>query len=76
MAFFCCQSFFQIESAATGCPISSHSLTICVDWDGLRDHLRDVALHDIFKLGAFAAASEFCEWVQFGIDVYIPHRKY
>ena len=29
-----------------------------------------------FKLGAFAAASEFCERVQVGIDVYIPHRKY
>ena len=27
-------------------------------------------------LGASAAASEFCEWVQVGIDVYIPHRKY
>ena len=22
------------------------------------------------------AASEFCEWVQVGIDVYIPHRKH
>ena len=30
----------------------------------------------IFKLGASAATSEFCEWVQVGIDVYIPHRKY
>ena len=28
------------------------------------------------KLTAFAAASEFYEWVQVGIDVYIPHRKY
>ena len=46
------------------------------DWNGLRDHLRDVPWEDIFKLGASAAASEFCEWVQFGIDVYIPHRKY
>ena len=46
------------------------------DWDGLHDHLRDVPWEDIFKLGAFAAASEFCEWVQVGIDVYIPHRKY
>ena len=46
------------------------------DWDGLRDHLRDVPWEDIFKLGASAAASEFCEWVQVGIDVYIPHRKY
>ena len=46
------------------------------DWDGLRDHLRDVPWEDIFKLGASAAASEFCESVQVGIDVYIPHRKY
>ena len=33
------------------------------DWDGLCDHLRDVPWEDIFKLGASAAASEFCEWV-------------
>ena len=46
------------------------------DWDGLRDHLRDVPWEDIFKLGASAAASEFCEWVQVGIDVCLPHRKY
>ena len=46
------------------------------DWDGLRDHLRDVPWEDIFKLSASAVASEFCEWVQVGIDVYIPHRKY
>ena len=25
---------------------------------------------------ASAAASEVCEWVQVGIDVYVPHRKY
>ena len=46
------------------------------DWDGLRDHLKDVPWEDIFKLGASAAASEFCEWIQVGIDVYIPHGKY
>ena len=46
------------------------------DWDGLCDHLRDVPWEDIFKLGASTAASEFCEWVQVGINVYIPHRKY
>ena len=46
------------------------------DWDGLHDHLRDVTWEDIFKLSASAAASEFCEWVQVGIDVYIPHCKY
>ena len=45
------------------------------DWDGLRDHLRDVPWENIFKFGASTAASEFCEWVQVGIDVYIPHRK-
>ena len=46
------------------------------DWDGLRDHLRDAPWEDIFKLGAPAPAREFCEWVQVGIYVYIPHRKH
>ena len=46
------------------------------DWDSLCDHLRDVPWEDIFQLDASSAASEFCEWVQIGIDVYIPHRKY
>ena len=45
------------------------------DWDGLRDHLRDVPWEHIFKLSA-SAASEFCEWVRVEIDAYIPHRKY
>ena len=48
----------------------------CANRDGLRDHLRDVPWEDIYKLGASAAAREFCEWVQVGTDVYIPHRKY
>ena len=46
------------------------------DWGGLRDYLRDVPWEDIVKLGASAAASEFYEWLQVGIDVYITHRKY
>ena len=46
------------------------------DRDGLCDHLRDVPWEDIFELSASAAAREFCEWVQVGIDVYIPHTKY
>ena len=46
------------------------------DWDGLHDHLRDVPWEDIFKLSASAATKEFCEWVQVGIDVYIPNCKY
>ena len=51
-------------------------MTSRADWDVLRDHLRDIPWEDIFKLSASAAASEFCEWVQVGIDEYIPHRKY
>ena len=48
------------------------------DWDCLHDHLRDFSWEDIFKLDASAAAIEFCEWVQVGIDVYNqkPHSKY
>ena len=42
-----------------------------IAYDYFRDHLRDVPWEDIFKLGASAAASEFCEWVQVRIDVYI-----
>ena len=30
----------------------------------------------MIKLGASAAASEFCEWVQIGINAYIAHCKY
>ena len=29
-------------------------------------------MEDIFKLSAYAAASEFCEWVQVVTDVYVP----
>ena len=46
------------------------------DWDSLCDHFGDVPSEDIFKLSGSGASSEFCEWVQIGIDVYIPHRKY
>ena len=38
--------------------------------------MRDVPWEDIFKLSASAAASEFYEWIQVGIDVFIPHRRY
>ena len=50
------------------CVAYDHSRT---DWDGLRDHFRDVPWEDVFKLSASAAASEFCELVQVGIDIYI-----
>ena len=35
--------------------------------------MRDIQREDIFKHSVFAATSEFCEWVQFGIDVYVTH---
>ena len=38
--------------------------------------MRDVLWDNIFKLGASTAASEFCERVQVGTDVYIPPQKY
>ena len=47
------------------------------DLDGLCDCLRDfswrISLNSVLLC---AAASEFCKWVQVGIDVYIPHHKY
>ena len=46
------------------------------DWDGLHDHLRDIPWNDLFKLSASCAASQFCEWVQVGIDLYISHCMY
>ena len=46
------------------------------DWDGLKDHLRDVLWLDIFKHGDICAAKEIPEWVVIGIDCYIPHRKF
>ena len=42
----------------------------------VRDDLGDDPWEDIFKLSPSVAVSEFCEWVQVGIDVYIPHQKY
>ena len=30
----------------------------------------------IWDISASAAAREFCEWVQLGIHVWIPHHKY
>ena len=48
----------------------------CANWVGLCDHLRDVPWEDIFEFSASVAATEFYEWVQVGIDVYIPHCKY
>ena len=47
----------------------------CADLDGLHDHLGDVWWEQIFEFSASAATSEFCEWVQVEINVYILHCK-
>ena len=74
----CCFSFHWLSIIfTTGCPVSLHCLWLfscCLrrsSWS-----LRDIPWEDIFKLSASTAASEFCEWGQVGIDVYIPHQKY
>ena len=46
------------------------------DLDVLCDPWKDVSREDIVKLSASASAGEFCQKVQVGIDVYIPHCKY
>ena len=33
------------------------------DWDGFRDHLRDVLWNNIYNYGASRAACEFSEWL-------------
>ena len=37
--------------------------------------MRDVPCDGILKLSVFAAGTEFCEWVQVGIDVCYPSSK-
>ena len=46
------------------------------DWDGLRDYLRDVPWIDIFRHNANYAAKEITDWIDIGIDCFIPHRKF
>ena len=38
--------------------------------------IREMFHGSIFNFSVSAAANKFSEWVQVGIDVYIPHRKY
>ena len=54
------------QDALFHCIAYGYSHTDCC---GLKNHLRDVSWEDIFTVGASAAASEFCEWVQVGIKL-------
>ena len=59
---------------------STH-LPMCLSLETLTSIIRTglpilVELIDLVFCYNFSAASEFCVWVQVGIDVYIPHRKY
>ena len=47
--------------------------SVCkADWDRPRSHLRDVPWLDILKHDATYAAKEITEWVEIGIDCYVP----
>ena len=74
-----------IISFSVGCPLNSNwdAAFHCkaydyspADWDSFCDNLRDVPREDVFKASASAVASDFCEWFQVEIDVYIPDSKY
>ena len=46
------------------------------DWDSFRDLLRDAPWSDIFALPVELCAAEVSDWIQTGIDAFVPHRKY
>ena len=58
--------------SASGVPYKSQNSPcisyLCAELGGLFDHLGDVPWRNVFKIGASADASEFCERIQFGID--------
>ena len=73
----CCLSFhFDFPSNSNGVPVSWHSVWLFSCWLGpsLWSFER-CFMRRYLKLSAFAT-SEFCDWVQVGIDVYISHCKY
>ena len=74
----CCLSFHWVSvKVKTGCPITTHSLRLFSRWlESSSLSFEKCSTEDILKLSAYAAASEFCEWVQVGTDAYILHCKY
>ena len=72
----CCLSFHWLSvKLKMGCPISLHWLFLC--WLGQSSWSFERCFKGgYFNLSASATASEFCKWVQVGIDAYTPHHRY
>ena len=67
-------TFHQVHLAI---PLSSHSLWLFSCWlEWSSWSFEGCSMGDIFRFDVSVAASELYEWVQVGIDVYIPHCKY
>ena len=76
-SWLCCLSFqwlsVKLKRDVTFYCIAYNYLR--ADWEGTYDHLWTAPWENIFKPDA-SVASEFCQWIQVGIYVYIPHCKY
>ena len=46
------------------------------DWDGFRSFLGDIPLDFIFNLNASNAAAELTDWLNIGMDLFIPSKTY
>ena len=68
------QTFLQTQKELP--PFIAQLMPILVLIGTVFVNLRDVPQNVIVKLDTSAAATEFSEQVQLGIDVYVSHRKY
>ena len=50
------------------------TILVLLGWSSLS--FKRCSMGGYLKRHASTAASEFCEWLHVGIDVYTPHRKY
>ena len=74
---YCCLGFHWLSIKFTmRCPILLHCLWLLSCWLEWSLWLFERSSMGWFELGASTDASEFSEWVQVEIDVYITHRKY
>ena len=73
---FCLSLHWHYPSNSEGDTSFYHTAYDYSPCDYLSDQLRDAPWEEIFKLRASATGAEFCDWVQVGMNVYIPHLKY